>query len=187
VLLPEAGMQAVSEGVTVTLASGSERRVIDSLSQFYLYDFSEMEPKGSSNLEFDDQGGYPSLPNLDSYWRVEGFLPLLIRLEQVLVGFALINTHSHYGGTVEHNMGEFFVARKYRCRGVATEAVRQIFVQYPGYWEIAVAARNQRALAFWAHTLAKAPNLSQLVLHEGDCAHWRGPIWTFRTLARRPF
>jgi len=176
-------MQAVAEAVIVKLASSSERRVIEGLSQFYIYDFSEMEPTDSSKLEFDDQGSYPLLPNLDSYWRLEAFWPLLIRLEQSLVGFALINTHSHRGGSVEHNMGEFFVARKYRGRGVAAEAVRRIFLQYPGCWEIAVAARNVRALTFWSHTLANAPNVCHLVLHEGDGARWRGPIWSFRTAA----
>ena len=176
-------MQAVAEAVSVKLASSSERRVIEGLSQFYIYDFSEMEPTDSSKLEFDDQGSYPLLPNLDSYWRLEAFWPLLIRLEQSLVGFALINTHSHGGGSVEHNMAEFFVARKYRRRGVATEAARRIFARYPGFWEVAVAARNLRALAFWSHALAEAPNVGQLAMREGDGAHWRGPIWSFRTAA----
>jgi predicted acetyltransferase len=176
-------MQTVVDAVTVKLASRSERQVIESLLQFYIYDFSEMEPSDSGKLEFDDQGSYPTLPNLESYWLVEGFWPLLIRLGQSLVGFALINTLSHRGGSVEHNMGEFFVARKYRGCGVATEAVRQIFVQYPGQWEVAVAARNLRAMAFWTRTLAMAPNVSQLSLCEGDSAHWRGPIWSFRTAA----
>jgi len=176
-------MQVDAEAVTVKLASRSERIVIECLSQFYMYDFSEMEPTGSGKLEFDDQGSYPSLPSLDSYWRLEGFWPLLIHLGQSLVGFALINTHSHRGGSVEHNMDEFFVARKYRGRGVAAEAVRRIFLQYPGCWEIAVAARNVRALAFWSHTLAKTPNVCHLVLHEGDSAHWRGPIWSFTAVA----
>lgn len=176
-------MQAVAESVSVKLAGSSERRVIESLSQFYIYDFSEMEPVGSCNLEFDDQGGYPVLTDLDSYWRIEGFQPLLIRVERCLVGFALINTHSHGGGSVEHNMAEFFVARKYRRRGVATEAARRIFARYAGFWEVAVAARNLRALAFWSHALAEAPNVGQLAMREGDGAHWRGPIWSFRTAA----
>ena len=38
--------------------------------------------------------------------------------------FALINTRSHCGGSVEHNMAEFVVARKYRRRGVPTELSR---------------------------------------------------------------
>jgi hypothetical protein len=70
-------------------------------------------------------------------------------VEEWLVGFALVNTHSHGGGGVEHNMGEFFVARKYRRLDVATEAVGQILTQYPGHWEVAVAERNLVARVFW--------------------------------------
>ena len=175
-------MKADHETVSIRPAYARERRVIESLSQFYSYDFSEMEAACSSNLEFGDHGGYPPLPGIDSYWRIEGFRPLLIRVEQRLAGFSLINTSSHRGGRVEHNMAEFFVARKYRRRGVATEAVRQILNLYPGQWEIAVAKRNTAAMAFWPHAIAAAPNFSQLVRPEGDGEHWRGPIWSFRTV-----
>jgi predicted acetyltransferase len=173
-------MEARAEAVSVRLAGSSERQLIENLSQFYIYDFSEMEPPGSGEMEFGDQGGYSGLPDLDSYWRVEGFRPLLIRVEEWLVGFALVNTRSHRGGSVEHNMGEFFVARKYRRLGVATEAVGQILMQYPGHWEVAVAERNLAARVFWPRALAAAPNVCQPVLREGDGAHWRGPIWSFR-------
>jgi hypothetical protein len=97
-------MEARAEAVSVRLAGSSERQLIENLSQFYIYDFSEMEPPGSGQVEFCDQGGYSGLPDLDSYWRVEGFRPLLIRVEEWLVGFALVNTHSYRGGSVEHNM-----------------------------------------------------------------------------------
>src|SRR6202020_509129 len=73
---------------------------------------------------------------LDLYWRLDGFRPLLIRVRQHLAGFALINTRSRRNSSIEHNMAEFFVARKHRRRGVATEAVRQILAQYRGHWEL---------------------------------------------------
>jgi predicted acetyltransferase len=181
-LLGRAMMAADDATVSVRPACDRERSLIESLSQFYIYDFSEMEAAVSSDLGFTDDGGYAPLPDIESYWRIEGFHPLLIRVEQRLAGFSLINTRSHRGGWVEHNMAEFFVARKYRRRGVATEAVRQILTLYPGHWEIAVAKRNTAAMAFWPHAIAAAPNFSQLVRLEGDGKRWRGPIWSFRAL-----
>jgi predicted acetyltransferase len=103
----------------------------------------------------------------------------LIRLKDKPVGFALLNTNSHRGGTIERNMGEFFVARKHRRRGLATEAIRQILVLYPGRWEVAVAERNLVAKAFWPRAIAAASNVSELIRLEGDREHWRGPIWSF--------
>jgi predicted acetyltransferase len=168
------------EAVSVRSANGSERSLIENLSQYYIYDFSEIEPPGSTDLELSAQGDYSPLPGLNLYWRNEGFHPLLIRVEEWLVGFALINTRSHYGESIEHNMAEFFVARKHRRRGVATEAVRQILTRYPGRWEVAVAERNLAAKTFWPRAIAAAPNVDGLVRLEGDGEHWRGPIWSFR-------
>jgi predicted acetyltransferase len=181
-LLGRAMMKADRETVSVRSAGGCERPLIENLSQFYIYDFSEMETAGSDQMEFNDQGGYPPLPDIDLYWRIEGFRPLLIHVRQRLAGFTLINTRSHRGGMVEHNMAEFFVARKHRRCGVATEALRQILALYPGRWEIAVAERNAAAMAFWPHAITAAPNICRLVRFEGDGEHWRGPIWSFRTV-----
>lgn len=181
-LLGRAMMRADAEIVSVRLAGWSERPLIERLSQFYIYDFSEMEPPTSENLEFDDQGSYAPFRGLDSYWCVEGYRPLLIRVKQRLAGFALINTRSRRNSRIEHNMAEFFVARKHRRRGVATEAVRQILAQYPGHWEIAVAERNVAAKAFWPRAIGTAPNVSRLVQLRGDGEHWRGPIWSFRSV-----
>lgn len=166
--------------VRVSPAGESGRRLIEGLAQFYVYDFSEMEPAGSQDFEIDERGGFEPIPGMDDYWARPDCHALLIRADGKPAGFALVNTHSHRdGGRVERNMGEFFVARKHRRRGVAAEAVRQVLELYPGRWEIAVAERNEAAKAFWPRAIAAAPNVSDLVRLEGDERLWRGPIWTF--------
>lgn len=173
--------QRVEESaVRVERASVAERALIEGMSRFYIYDFSEMEPAGSDDMDFDQRGDFGVLPYLPEYWTESGRYALLIRLGEKPVGFALINTHSHRGGSIERNMGEFFVARKYRRRGVAAEAVGQILALYPGCWEVAVVERNIAAKAFWPRAIAAAPNVSDLVRLEGDGEHWRGPIWAFQ-------
>jgi len=170
-----------SSAVTVDIARPQEQRLIEGLLQFYFYDFSEMEPDGSENMDFDPEGGFFRVsPDLQEYWREQGRVPLIIRRDGKPVGFALLNQHSHRdGGHVQRNMAEFFVARKFRRRGVASEALLQILKAYPGRWEVAVVARNKGALAFWPCAIAAAPNVSDLFRHEGDGEHWRGPIWSF--------
>jgi predicted acetyltransferase len=169
--------------VEVAPAAEAERRLIENLFQFYAYDFSEMEPADSADFEFDERGRFSDYSFMDDYWREADRWPLLIRLDGRLAGFALINTHSHQGGRVERNMGEFFVARKFRRGGVASAAVKQILVLYPGRWEVAVVERNTAAKAFWPRAIAGAPSVRELTRIEGDGAHWRGPIWTFRSVA----
>ena len=166
--------------VTLSVAGEGERGLLDSLAQFYIYDFSEMEPPASDEFEIEEHGDFGPLPYMDDYWREPDRHPLLIRVNGHPAGFALINAHSHLtGGHIERNMGEFFVARKHRRRGVAAEAVRQVLTLYPGRWEVAVAERNTVAKSFWPRAIASASNVTGLTRLEGDGEHWRGPIWTF--------
>jgi predicted acetyltransferase len=170
----------MSASVTVDLAQPSEQALLAGLMQFYFYDFSEMEPDGSADMEFTADGRFAEYVYLPEYWRETGRMPLIIRRDNKPAGFALLNQHSHLrGGEVERNMAEFFVARKHRRHGVASEALRQILAGYPGRWEVAVVARNKAAQAFWPRAIAAAPNVSELVRHEGDGQHWTGPIWSF--------
>lgn len=164
--------------VCVRPAQASERPLLERLLQFYLYDFSELEAADSDALDFDAHGGYgPSLPPAE-YWTDPDWHALLIRFGGKIAGFAFINTHSHPGGRGQHNMAEFFVARKFRRRGVARESVRQILALLPGSWEVAVKDQNTAAKAFWPQAISAA-GVTDLNLLEGDGERWRGPIWTF--------
>lgn len=170
----------MSAGVTVDLAKPTEQPLLAGMMQFYFYDFSEMEGDGAPDMEFTAEGRFADYVYLPEYWREPGRTPLIIRRVGKPVGFALLSRHSHLsGGEIERNMAEFFVARKHRRHGVASEAVRLILRDYPGQWEVAVVARNPAAQAFWPRAIAAAPNVTELVRHEGDGQHWTGPIWSF--------
>lgn len=172
-------MEDNAKSVSVRVADGSGRRLIESLIQFYIYEFIRMEPPCST--DFDGQDCYPPFADLERYWRIGGFYPLLIRVGEWLAGFALVNTHSRRGGRVEFNMADLFIAREHRGRGVATEAVRLVMAQFAGRWEIAVAEHNVTGRMFWSRALEVTPNVGRLVRHEGDGERWRGPIWSFRS------
>ena len=165
--------------VTVTPAAPGEKPLIEGLFQFYAYDFSELEPAGSADFAFNAEGRFEPYPYMDAYWSEPDRWPLLIRVGGEAAGFALVNTHSHRGGVVERNMGEFWVARKHRRGGVGAQALHQILALHPGRWEVAVAERNTAAKAFWPRAIAAAPNVTGLERLEGDGEHWTGPIWTF--------
>jgi predicted acetyltransferase len=176
-----------SRTVNVQPAGAEERGLIEGMLQFYFYDFSEMEPADSDDMEFNADGAFGPYVHMAEYWSEASRHPLMIRVGERPVGFALLNNHSHRNGEiVERNMAEFFVARKHRRGGVATEAVRQILALYPGRWEIAVVERNAAAKAFWPRAIAAAPNVTALTRHEGDGDHWRGPIWSFVAGAKTP-
>jgi predicted acetyltransferase len=176
---PEPPPAASAADVAVRPAGEAERPLLESLFQFYAYDFSEIAGPDAADFDFDAAGRMRTYEHMGAYWREASRWPLLIRTAGRLAGFALINTHSHRGGRVERNMAEFFVARRYRRHGVASAAVRQILGLYPGDWEVAVTERNVAAQAFWPRAIAATPNVSRLRTVDGDGQHWRGPIHCF--------
>ena len=165
--------------VTVSLASEAERPLIAGMIQFYVYDFSELEPSGSGRFEPGADGRFEDYPELTRYWEEPDRAALMIRRGGLPVGFALLNTHSHSGQPLDHNMGEFFIMRKHRRGGVASAAVRAILTERPGRWEIAVVLRNTGALAFWPRAVAATPGVSGLVTLEGASAEWTDRILRF--------
>jgi predicted acetyltransferase len=164
--------------VEVALASQHERNALENLMQLYIHDFSE-HWAGSANGEIGDNGRFTPYP-LDAYWREPSHLPLLLRLEGRLVGFALLNDHSHTGRPLDRNVAEFFVVRKHRRGGVGREAAATIFSRFPGQWETAVARRNVAALSFWRRVVTHHPLVQ--CIEETDVANevWNGPVLRFR-------
>jgi predicted acetyltransferase len=165
--------------VTVVEAPVTQRRVLDRLLQLYKHDFSEFALIGSPYGEVDDEG-YFAYPGLESYWQENGLIPLLIRADDHLAGFVLVNKWSALGLPLDHVVAEFFVMRKYRRARVGTRAALTVFHRYPGQWEVPVASYNLPAQAFWRRV---AEELAQVQVEEivGDGRRWAGPVLRFAT------
>ncbi len=142
-----------------------------------------MFPPGSPLFPIGSDGRFGAYPHMESYWREEARVPLVIRHDGHPAGFALINDHSPTGAPLDRNMAEFFVMRSYRRSGVGGAAVREILTRYPGRWQIAIAERNTGAKAFWRRAVAGAPGVEDLVTVSGDGERWTGPILKFRIAA----
>ena len=165
--------------VTVVEALAAQRPVLDHLLQLYKYDFSEFAPIGSPYGEVDEEGCF-IYPVLESYSQESGRIPLLIRADDHLAGFALLNQWSALELPLDHAVAEFFVLRKYRRARVGTRAALSIFRRYPGRWEVGVAWYNPPALAFWRSVTEEAApgEVEELA---GDGKRWDGPVLRFAT------
>jgi predicted acetyltransferase len=164
--------------IEVTVAPADRRDAFENLMQLYAHDFSEFG-SARSPLDLDEDGRFAAYP-MDAYWREAHHVPLLIRADGRLAGFALLNAASHSGAVVERNMAEFFIARKHRRGGVGREAAHAIFSRYPGTWEAAVARRNLAALAFWRKAVASHPLARDVEEVDVTTPAWDGPILRFR-------
>jgi predicted acetyltransferase len=166
-------------GVDITVARADQRDVLANLIQFYTHDFTEIWA-GLPRGELEEDGRFAPYPPLDSYWHETGRIPLLIRKDGKLAGFALLNELGHGGSPVEHNMAEFFVVRKHRRGGIGTAAVHAIFDRYSGRWEVAVVRANVGALAFWGRAIASYPGVRALEKLDLQTEAWDGPVFCFR-------
>jgi predicted acetyltransferase len=166
-----------SEVTTERVAEG-EKHVLASLMQLYIHDFSEFWA-GTAQGELGDDGRFADYP-LDAYWREASRVPLLLRIEGHLIGFALLNAVGHGVGPLDRNMAEFFIVRKHRRGGVGTAAARQVFACFPGQWEVAVARKNVGALAFWRRAISGCDQAADIVEMDLQSAAWNGPLFRFR-------
>ena len=137
--------------VELKKASIEEKPIIQNLARFYVYDLSEYQKrKCPENGLFEDE-------DYIRYWEEDGFTPYLIKFENELAGFALVDR----GGSsekVDHQMGEFFILRKFRGEGIAAQAAQTIFKRFPGNWEVMALSNNLPAIRFWDKCISDSTN-----------------------------
>ena len=133
--------------ISITTVSKAEKEILRNLLEKYLYEFSQYE-----DHDVNDIGLY-GYNYLDHYWTEENRFAFFIRVEGKLAGFIMINNHSDIKieAKIEtkYSMAEFFVMHKYKRRGVGTFAVKYIFNQFKGKWQITYAQKNEPANTFW--------------------------------------
>jgi predicted acetyltransferase len=140
----------LSPDVSVDEAAERERPVLAALLQLYLYDFTVFMPWDVG------EGGRFGEGALDGCWADPRRHPFLFRVGGRLAGFAIVDRGSRLtGDSGVWDMGEFFVLRKYRRRGVGERAARVLFARFPGRWEVRQLAANTGATAFWRAVIGR--------------------------------
>jgi predicted acetyltransferase/SAM-dependent methyltransferase len=120
--------------------------VLARLSQLERHDLSEFR----GTLPGPD-GCFPD-PRLLQYVEEPGREALLIRSDGRLVGFALVRPHETGG----RSLGEFFVVRAVRGRGIGSAAALALLRDRPGRWGIAFQEENAGAARFWRQLVPAA-------------------------------
>lgn len=173
--------------VEVVPAAWADKVALQNMMQLYNHDFTEQWiglsdrelGRNSAFAYLRDDGRFPDYP-LEAYWVEDGRIPLLIKADGRLSGFALLNKLAHSGLGLDRNMAEFFVVRRCRRSGVGTRAAHLIFTAYPGRWEVAIARRNVGALVFWRNAITSHPGVSGFEEHDVEHDAWDGAILRFQ-------
>ncbi len=129
--------------VTLRKAVREDRELLFQLNQKYLYEMSRYYDNPM------DEKGIIRYGYLDSYFTAPDREAYLILANGELAGFVLLNRHSCTGRRPDHAAAEFTVFPKYRRRHIGSEAVKQLFLQKPGIWEVKYSEKNTDAVRFW--------------------------------------
>jgi predicted acetyltransferase len=174
---------AVMPTVEMQVARPQDKDTLANLMQLYMHDFSE-HWSGTSDGDLLDDGRFAPYPYLDAYWQEASRVPLLLRRDGRLAGFALINGVS--ADSPHRGVAEFFIVRKHRRIGLGTAAAHAIFSRYPGQWQTAVARRNVGALTFWRNAVSRHPDVVDIETLDLNNAEWNGPVIRFRIRPSAP-
>lgn len=147
--------------------------VLISLTQFYLYDLSEIEP-----FDIIDTGQFQDvlLQKNATHSDIETFL---IYGGNQLIGFAIVSRQSKLRSQFSgHTMEALFVLRRYRRHGLGRNSACEIFDHFPGTWEVATHGLNVRGMAFWRSVIDAYTNgnYGETWLQEPN---WRGTVHSF--------
>lgn len=140
--------------IEIVEARESDEAVIRNLFPLYIHDLSEF-----TGWDVPDNGIFVASDLLVQYWGrkpqnlrfrwgegLRGF-PFLIRVDGKLAGFVLIREMGKDPDL--YDVGEFFILRKFRGKGVGKEAAHRAFDRFPGGWQVRELLENTPAQAFW--------------------------------------
>ncbi len=132
----------------IAASSPQQRTALRNLSRLYTYDLSERSPH-LKKFVCDAEGNYDEC--VQPYLDASDCDCYLIDVDGEWAGFVIVRkiTTETDGSTPICQIAEFFVLRKFRRRGIATQAAHAAFDRYSGIWEVHVLPENEQACAFW--------------------------------------
>ena len=148
-----------------------DKSIIQRMMELYQYDFSEF-----ANTDLDEHG-YFSYSYLDYYWVESNRYPFLVRVDDKLAGFALVNQSTCLLNS-QYALAEFFILRKYRKHGIGRQVAFHILDLFHGRWEIYQAHTNLIAKQFWQNVIEvyTAGNYIETVMEDNG---WAGIMRSF--------
>lgn len=140
----------------ITPASLHEKSILRNLLELYQHDLSEYDQADIN------QTGQFEYSYLDLYWVEADRHPFIIRVEDKIAGFVLVNRHPDPVLQEQRwSIAEFFIMRKYRRKGIGTQVAQHIFDMYQGKWQVSQIEGNLPARKFWRRVLSSYT--------QGDC------------------
>lgn len=137
--------------VKLVPATLAEYPIIQNMARFYVYDMSEY-CGFEAGWEMPADGLYECM-DFKHYWSDANTFPFLIYYGSELAGFVIVDQKGSEA-SIEFNMAEFFILRKFKNKGIGKQVAYWCFEQYTGVWEVMVMPKNEGAYHFWKSIIA---------------------------------
>lgn len=128
--------------IEVQEISPSEKELIQSLLQFYEYEFSIYEEDDV------DEKGYFEIADVDEYFEIKEYTPLLVRVLGQPAGFVIVNSDPS-AEQGRYLIEEFFIMKRFQQKGVGSEVASQVFDMFGQDWVVRVISENVKGQSFW--------------------------------------
>ena len=158
----------------ITPATEADYGVVANLARFYIYDMAE-----HMGAHFPPDGLFDAHDHFASYWGRpapvrawpkgwQGF-PFLVRVDGHPAGFALVKRIAEAPAIFD--MGEFFIGRQHRRRGIGQRVATSLFDRFTGDWEVREMPTNIPAQKFWRRIIADYSGGAFTEAREGFAAY----------------
>ena len=162
----------------VKLESVNEKNkcALRNLVKMYCYEWSQY-----NGIDIDENGDFAFERDIDKFFTAEGNYAYLIRADEKIAGFVLVDTDIDCYKDSEHAISEFFVLYKYRRSGVGTQAAKETFERHKGRWEIKMHPKNGASIEFWKRVVADTAKGGTYAIREGfaEARYHDGSLGTF--------
>jgi predicted acetyltransferase len=125
----------------------SEKEILRNLLEKYLYEFSQYEKTDINEL------GLYGYNYLDCYWTENNRWAYFIKINNRIIGFALVNDYPEIKIETDFSMAEFFIVYKYRHLGIGKCCTNYLFNKHKGKWHIKYHPENKVSKLFWTNVV----------------------------------
>jgi len=130
-----------------------QKQTLINLVKMYCYEWSQY-----NGIDLDSNGEYAFERDIDRFFTKERHFPFFIKVDEKLAGFVLVDDDFDLDKNSDYAISEFFVMHKYRREGVGKQAAREIFIRFPGRWEIKMHPQNTISIKFWKSVVGELTN-----------------------------
>ena len=165
-------MKEVPDLITIKKINSHLDKVFQNLQQSY-EKFSSI-----TGYKTNEQGLFDQ-DFLISTWSEHGYDIYLFEVNSLTAGFAVINLSSMINHDKDtRDIAEFFIIPELRNQDFGTKFAQEIFIKYPGKWEVRQLAVLHKARKFWLKAI-KATNPEDFQ-EEINNPNWEGYLQSFK-------